>query len=60
VRPPGAAHGDQARAVTPAEAIAAGSTHLVVGRPITGAENPSEQAEKIIREIEHASPVGTS
>jgi orotidine-5'-phosphate decarboxylase len=60
VRPPGAAHGDQARVVTPAEAIAAGSTHLVVGRPITGAENPSEQAEKIIREIEHASPVGTS
>lgn len=59
VRPPGAAHGDQARVVTPAEAIAAGSTHLVVGRPITRAENPSEEAEKIIREIEHASQVGT-
>ena len=54
VRPAGAAHGDQARVVTPAEAIAAGSTHLVVGRPITGAANPAQEAEKIIREIEQA------
>ena len=54
VRPAGAAHGDQARVVTPAEAIAAGSTHLVVGRPITGAANPAHEAEKIIREIEQA------
>ena len=55
VRPAGAAHGDQARAVTPAEATAAGSTHLVVGRPITGAANPAQEAEKIIQEIEQAS-----
>jgi len=54
VRPAGAARGDQARVVTPAEAIAAGSTHLVVGRPITGATNPAAEAEKIIREIELA------
>ena len=54
VRPAGAAHGDQARVVTPAEAIAAGSTHLVVGRPITAAPNPAREAEKIIREIEQA------
>lgn len=54
VRPAGAAHGDQARVVTPAEAIAAGSTHLVVGRPITAAANPAQEAEKIIREIEQA------
>lgn len=54
VRPVGAAHGDQARVVTPGEAIAAGSTHLVVGRPITGAADPAQQAEKIIREIEQA------
>jgi orotidine-5'-phosphate decarboxylase len=54
VRPAGAAHGDQARVVTPGEAIAAGSTHLVVGRPITGAADPAQQAEKIIREIEQA------
>lgn len=52
VRPAGAAHGDQARVVTPAEAIAAGSTHLVVGRPITAAPNPAREAEKIIQEIE--------
>lgn len=54
VRPAGAAHGDQARVVTPAEAIAAGSTHLVVGRPITGAANPAQEAEKIIQEIKQA------
>ena len=54
VRPAGAAHGDQARVVTPAEAIAAGSTHLVVGRPITAAANPVEEAKKIIQEIEYA------
>lgn len=54
VRPAGAAHGDQARVVTPAEAIAAGSTHLVVGRPITGATNPAQEAQKIIREIEQS------
>jgi orotidine-5'-phosphate decarboxylase len=56
VRPAGAAHGDQARVVTPAEAILAGSTHLVVGRPITGAANPAKEAEKISQEIELASP----
>jgi len=54
VRPAGTAHGDQARVATPAEAIAAGSTHLVVGRPITAAANPAQEAEKIIREIEQA------
>jgi len=54
VRPAGAAHGDQARVVTPAEAIAAGATHIVVGRPITGAADPAQEAERIIQEIEHA------
>jgi orotidine-5'-phosphate decarboxylase len=48
VRPAGAAHGDQARVATPAEAIAAGATHIVVGRPITGAANPAAEAEKIL------------
>lgn len=54
VRPAGADHRDQARVVTPGDAIAAGSTHLVVGRPITGAPDPAEEAEKIIQEIEQA------
>ena len=58
VRPAGAAHGDQARVVTPAEAIAAGSSHLVVGRPITAAANPAQEAEKIISEIERAARAG--
>src|SRR5436190_21327337 len=48
VRPAGTAHGDQARVVTPAEAIAAGATHIVVGRPITAANNPRHEAESIL------------
>lgn len=38
---------DQARTLTPAEAMKAGSTYLVIGRPITGAPNPREAAEAI-------------
>jgi orotidine-5'-phosphate decarboxylase len=52
VRPAGSAHGDQARVVTPAEAIAAGATHIVVGRPITAAANPTLETEKILREMQ--------
>jgi orotidine-5'-phosphate decarboxylase len=51
VRPAGSAHGDQARVVTPAEAISAGATHIVVGRPITGAPNPASAAIDILKEI---------
>jgi len=51
VRPAGSAHGDQARVVTPAEAIAAGATNIVVGRPITAAADPVLEAQKILREI---------
>lgn len=51
VRPAGAAHGDQARVVTPAEAISLGATHIVVGRPITAADSPAREAEKILKEI---------
>jgi orotidine-5'-phosphate decarboxylase len=55
VRPQGADAGDQARVVTPAEAIAAGATHIVVGRPITAAPNPAKAAEAIVAEMEAAS-----
>ncbi len=41
IRPKGAAVGDQARVMGPAEAMAAGASQLVIGRPITKAEDPS-------------------
>lgn len=54
VRPIGADHGDQARVVTPAEAIQSGATHIVVGRPITAANDPILAARAIQREIRAA------
>jgi orotidine-5'-phosphate decarboxylase len=51
VRPSGTDHADQARVVTPAEAIAAGATHIVVGRPITAAADPAEEARAILGQI---------
>ncbi|MBV9625292.1 MAG: orotidine-5'-phosphate decarboxylase, partial [Acidobacteria bacterium] len=54
VRPLGADQGDQVRVVTPADAIAFGATHIVVGRPITGARDPAAAARAIQREIKEA------
>ena len=51
VRPAGAGHADQRRVVTPAEAIAAGASHIVVGRPITEAVDPAAEAKAILQEI---------
>ncbi len=51
VRPAGTAVGDQVRVVTPAEAIAAGASHIVVGRPITEASDPAGEARAILGEI---------
>ena len=52
VRPKGTATGDQARVLTPAEAVAAGASHIVVGRPITEALDPATAAREIIQELE--------
>ncbi|MBF8999961.1 orotidine-5'-phosphate decarboxylase [Vibrio nitrifigilis] len=42
IRPAGAAKGDQRRVMTPYDAVQAGSDYLVIGRPITQAENPAQ------------------
>jgi orotidine-5'-phosphate decarboxylase len=51
VRPAGSDKDDQERTATPAEAIAAGASHIVVGRPITKASNPAEAAQAVIAEM---------
>ena len=51
IRPAGAEIGDQKRIATPASALAAGADYLVVGRPITRAENPAATALSILKEI---------
>lgn len=42
IRPAGSAVGDQKRIMTPEKAVAAGSDYLVIGRPITQADNPQQ------------------
>jgi orotidine-5'-phosphate decarboxylase len=51
IRPKGAAPGDQKRVLTPSEALHAGASHLVIGRPISGAPDPRAAIEAIAAEI---------
>ena len=51
IRPTGSAVGDQARIATPHSAVSAGADYLVIGRPITQAEDPLQALEAILAEI---------
>lgn len=52
IRPAFASVGDQQRIMTPSEALAAGSDYLVVGRPVTQADEPLDALNKILAEIQ--------
>lgn len=52
IRPAGSAASDQKRVMGPADAIAAGASHLVVGRPITAAPDPGAAARAILAEMQ--------
>lgn len=54
IRPAASEQGDQRRVMTPAQAILAGSTYLVVGRPITASADPAAAAAAIQAEIAQA------
>lgn len=54
IRPAGAPRHDQARAATPAEAVAGGAALLVVGRAVTGAADPEAAAAAVSTEVEAA------
>ena len=51
VRPAGSAVGDQRRVATPAAALAAGASKLVIGRPITGADDPAAALDAVLAEL---------
>jgi orotidine-5'-phosphate decarboxylase len=51
IRPAGSAAHDQARAATPASALAAGADYLVIGRPLREGGAPAEAAQRIAREL---------
>lgn len=51
IRPAWAASNDQKRVMTPREAMSAGASHLVIGRPITAAADPLAAAQKINAEL---------
>lgn len=51
IRPAWSAANDQKRVMTPREAIDVGATYLVIGRPITGAEDPANAAQRVNEEV---------
>lgn len=55
IRPAGADRGDQKRVATPADAVAAGSDYLVVGRPVTQAADPRAALAAVLAEVQAAS-----
>jgi len=54
VRPAWSEANDQSRILTPAEAVKAGASYLVIGRPITAHANPREAVQRIAEEIDGA------
>ena len=54
IRPAGADRGDQERVATPAEAVRAGADYLVVGRPVTQAEDPATALAAVLDEAQGA------
>ncbi len=55
IRPAGSDQGDQTRIMTPAQALEKGSDYLVIGRPITAAEDPMAALDAIEKQIAEAS-----
>ena len=51
VRPAGADRGDQCRVATPAEAFENGASHIVIGRPVTKADDPASAFESIVNSL---------
>jgi len=54
IRPTGSDKGDQKRVMTPAEALKAGASHLVVARPIIAAQDPRQAAKAVLGEMARA------
>ena len=54
IRPAGSDKGDQKRVMTPADALAAGASHLVVARPIVAAPSPRQSAQAVLAEMRAA------
>jgi orotidine-5'-phosphate decarboxylase len=59
IREPGGAVHDQKRVATPAQAIARGADYLVVGRPITQADDPAAAARRIVEDMQRGALSGT-